>query len=131
MQPDDPYFSTPDGRDRAAALCAKYGVSSLPQVWFVKEAEDDGTHPDLGILLELAAAVRAEEQARAELASTVACPYCPARAGQLCIRKRGRFAGQRLGGFAERLASPFRPVNHHRARYSAAMDARLRTLTEP
>jgi len=130
MLPDDPFWVSPEGADLAGALCARYGVTSLPQVLYVVGERDTGTHPALAIVLELCEAVRAEERTAAELASTVACPYCAAPAGRLCVRKRGRFVGQPLGGFAERVTSPFRSASFHRRRLTAAIEAGLAAMRD-
>lgn len=128
MTPDDLYWRTPDGQDRAAALCAKYGVSSLPRLWWLLESAEDAVHPNLAVALEVAAAIREEEQARAELALTAECPFCGSAAGALCRRTRGRFKDQPLGSFAERLSSPFRSASFHRRRLAAAIDAGLAAM---
>lgn len=126
---DDPWWTSPEGRETAAVICARHGAPTLPQVLYQLSAEGDPL-PELTVLREVLAAGRTEQQLAAELASCVRCPYCGAEPGRLCVRRRGRFAGQPLGSFAERLASPFRSVSHHRVRYSAVLEAGLVALDD-
>jgi hypothetical protein len=123
----DPWWAAVPG---VAAVCARHGGGTLPEVIGRLAAEGDPI-AELTVLRELLAAAREEQQLAAGLASTVECPFCGAEPGRLCTRVRGRFAGQVLGSLGERLASPFRAAQHHRARFTAAVDAGLRAVTEP
>jgi hypothetical protein len=40
VMPDDLFWRTPEGQDLAAVVCAKYNVSSLPQLIYLKSEQD-------------------------------------------------------------------------------------------
>jgi len=125
----DPWWYTVQGREAAAVICARHGAPTLPQVLYRLGVEGDPI-PEMTVLREVIAAARIEDQVNAELASTITCPYCGSEPGRLCVRVRGKYARQVIGGFAERLASPFRPASFHRRRLTAALEQGLAALDD-